>query len=283
MPTQVTIDSLSGFCPGVVTAIRKAENHLAAHHQLYCLGDIVHNTREVERLEKQGLKTISYDDYKALTDATVLLRAHGEPPNTYQTARLNNITLIDASCPVVLKLQQRIRAKYLEGNCQIIIYGKKGHAEVVGLVGQTEGNAIVVEQPEDMERIDFTHDIALFSQTTKSIDGFRKLVDEIKKRFTGKNFEYFDTICRQVANRIPNIESFARQQDAVIFVGDTKSSNGRVLYEHCRNANPETYFIADAQDLTEDIIQRLKGKKVGISGATSTPRWLMEAVAKKIK
>ncbi|MBQ9439390.1 MAG: 4-hydroxy-3-methylbut-2-enyl diphosphate reductase [Paludibacteraceae bacterium] len=283
MPTQVTIDSLSGFCPGVVTAIRKAENHLAAHHQLYCLGDIVHNTREVERLEKQGLKTISYDDYKALTDATVLLRAHGEPPNTYQTARLNNITLIDASCPVVLKLQQRIRAKYLEGNCQIIIYGKKGHAEVVGLVGQTEGNAIVVEQPEDMERIDFTRDIALFSQTTKSIDGFRKLVDEIKKRFTGKNFEYFDTICRQVANRIPNIESFARQQDAVIFVGDTKSSNGRVLYEHCRNANPETYFIADAQDLTEDIIQRLKGKKVGISGATSTPRWLMEAVAKKIK
>jgi 4-hydroxy-3-methylbut-2-enyl diphosphate reductase len=183
----------------------------------------------------------------------------------------------------VLKLQQRIRAKYLEGNCQIIIYGKKGHAEVVGLVGQTEGNAIVVEQPEDMERIDFTRDIALFSQTTKSIDGFRKLVDEIKKRFTGKNFEYFDTICRQVANRIPNIESFARQQDAVIFVGDTKSSNGRVLYEHCRNANPETYFIADAQDLTEDIIQRLKGKKVGISGATSTPRWLMEAVAKKIK
>lgn len=283
MPTQVTIDSLSGFCPGVVTAIRKAENHLAAHHQLYCLGDIVHNTREVERLEKQGLKTISYDDYKALTDATVLLRAHGEPPNTYQTARLNNITLIDASCPVVLKLQQRIRAKYLEGNCQIIIYGKKGHAEVVGLVGQTEGNAIVVEQPEDMERIDFTRDIALFSQTTKSIDGFRKLVDEIKKRFTGKNFEYFDTICRQVANRIPNIESFARQQDAVIFVGDTKSSNGRVLYEHCRNANPETYFIADAQDITEDIIQRLKGKKVGISGATSTPRWLMEAVAKKIK
>ena len=278
----MTIDSLSGFCPGVVTAIRKAESHLAQHGCLFCLGDIVHNTQEVKRLEKQGLKTISHDDLRQLHDATVLLRAHGEPPSTYDTAQRNSITLIDASCPVVRKLQQRIRQKYNEGGFQIVIYGKKGHAEVVGLVGQTDGTAIVVEQPEDVERIDLSRDIALFSQTTKSIDGFKKLVEDIRKRFTGEKFEYFDTICRQVANRIPNIERFARQQDAVIFVGDTKSSNGRVLYEHCRNANPNTYFIADADDVTDEIISRCKNKKVGISGATSTPRWLMEAVAEKI-
>lgn len=281
--TCVTIDSQSGFCPGVVTAISKAETQLSKTHSLYCLGDIVHNTQEVERLEKQGLVTVNYEQFARLSNATVLLRAHGEPPSTYDTAARNGITLIDASCPVVRKLQQRIRDKYRQGDCQIVIYGKKGHAEVVGLVGQTDGTAIVVEQQEDIERIDFSKNIALFSQTTKSIDGFRRLVEEIKSRFRGERFEYFDTICRQVANRIPNIQNFAIENDIVIFVGDTKSSNGRVLCEHCLAANPNTCFITSADDVNDELKQKCRGRKVGICGATSTPKWLMEAVAAKLE
>ncbi len=282
MPQKITIDSMSGFCPGVVAAIQKAENELQKSGHLYCLGDIVHNTSEVQRLEQQGLKTISQEQFLQLTNATVLLRAHGEPPATYTTAAKNNITLIDASCPVVLKLQQRIRQKYLEADAQIVIYGKKGHAEVVGLVGQTDGTAIVVENDDDINLIDFTKNIALFSQTTKSIDGFQHFIELVRQHMQGTRFEYFDTICRQVANRIPNIEKFARDNDIILFVGDTKSSNGRVLFQHCKAANDNAVFITSENDIDETLRQRCKDKSVGICGATSTPKWLMKKIAEAI-
>ncbi|MBO7259855.1 MAG: 4-hydroxy-3-methylbut-2-enyl diphosphate reductase, partial [Paludibacteraceae bacterium] len=234
MAHQTIIDKESGFCFGVVTAIKKAEEELAKGEPLYCLGDIVHNGREVERLANLGLVTIDHDTFKTLRNVKVLLRAHGEPPSTYQIAKDNNITIIDASCPVVLRLQSKIKKRFQEdGKCQIVIYGKKGHAEVVGLEGQTNGTAIVVEGENDIESIDFTKDISLFSQTTKPLDGFNRLIDSIKERQKEGHFDYFDTICRQVANRIPNIRRFAEENDVVFFVGGKKSSNGKVLFEHC--------------------------------------------------
>lgn len=280
----VEIDNKSGFCFGVVKAIKKAEEELAKGGTLYCLGDIVHNEEEVGRLEKMGLITIDYEQFEQLHDAKVLLRAHGEPPRTYEIARKNNITLIDASCPVVLKLQSRIRNAYEESDddTQIVIYGKNGHAEVNGLKGQTENNAIVVENDSQLEKLDFNKKIRLFSQTTKSLEGFNHLVKTISEKVKDSNqFEYSDTICRQVANRIPNITTFAQQNDILIFVSGKKSSNGKVLFEHAKSINPETYMIFSIDDVKELKLDLTK--KIGICGATSTPRWLMEEVASQIE
>ena len=237
---EVEIDKGSGFCFGVVTAIESAERELDNTDILYCLGDIVHNSLEVERLREQGLRTIGHDEFSTLKGKKVLLRAHGEPPSTYEIAKQNNITIVDATCPVVLQLQKKIHKCYQatrENNTQLVIYGKKGHAEVNGLVGQTEGTAIVIEKIEDLDRLDFSRDICLFSQTTKSLDGFRKIVEEIyQRKAEGTRFEYYDTICRQVANRLPNIKAFASSHDWVYFVAGKKSSNGKMLLEECRKA-----------------------------------------------
>lgn len=282
---EVEIDKGSGFCFGVVTAIESAERELNNTDILYCLGDIVHNSLEVERLQAHGLRTIDHNEFSSLKGKKVLLRAHGEPPSTYEVAKQNNITIVDATCPVVLQLQRKIHKCYQEtrvNNAQLVIYGKKGHAEVNGLVGQTEGSAIVIEKPEDLDRLDFTRDICLFSQTTKSLDGFRKIVKEIQQRKAGNvRFEYHDTICRQVANRLPNIKAFASSHDWVYFVAGKKSSNGKMLLEECRKANPNTIFISEVKEITEPLPPNVL--KVGVCGATSTPKWLMEEVAVRIQ
>ena len=276
----IDIDENSGFCPGVVSAIKKAEDELKQNNSLFCLGDIVHNSREVERLTEQGLETIGIDELQELKDTRVLLRAHGEPPSTYDLAKKNNISIIDATCPVVLALQRKIKTAYEKHdkkNTQIVIYGKVGHAEVNGLVGQTNGTAIVVENLNDIDKIDFTKDICLFSQTTKSIEGFNEIIAEIqKKKKDCIKFEYFDTICRQVANRIPKIISFVSKYELIYFVCGKKSSNGKVLYEQCKKTNPTTLLISGVEDID---LSDIKGKeKIGICGATSTPKWQMEAV-----
>ncbi len=280
----IDIDENSGFCPGVVSAIKKAEDELEQNNSLYCLGDIVHNSREVERLTERGLKTIDIDELQELNDTRVLLRAHGEPPSTYNLAKKNNISIIDATCPVVLALQRKIKKAYEKHdkqNTQIVIYGKVGHAEVNGLVGQTNGTAIVVENLNDISKIDFSKNICLFSQTTKSIDGFNEIIAEIQnKKQNGINFEYFDTICRQVANRIPKIINFVSKYDLIYFVCGKKSSNGKVLYEQCKKTNPTTLLISGVEDID---LSDIKGKeKIGICGATSTPKWQMEAVREYI-
>ncbi len=276
----IDIDENSGFCPGVVSAIKKAEDELLQNNSLFCLGDIVHNSREVERLTEQGLETIGIDELQKLKDTRVLLRAHGEPPSTYDLAKKNNISIIDATCPVVLALQRKIKTayeKHNKKNTQIVIYGKVGHAEVNGLVGQTNGTAIVVENLNDIDKIDFSKDICLFSQTTKSIEGFNEIIAEIqKKKKDCIKFEYFDTICRQVANRIPKIISFVSKYELIYFVCGKKSSNGKVLYEQCKKTNPTTLLISGVEDID---LSDIKGKeKIGICGATSTPKWQMEAV-----
>lgn len=282
---QVEIDKDSGFCFGVVNAIKSAERELGDTDVLYCLDDIVHNSLEVARLKELGLHTIDHEQFRALKNRKVLLRAHGEPPSTYKEAEKNNITIIDATCPVVLRLQQKIYACYQETRenwTQLVIYGKKGHAEVNGLVGQTEGYAIVIEKPEDMDKLDFNRDIALFSQTTKPLDGFQKIVETIRKRISGKvNFHFYDTICHQVANRLPNIKAFASRHDWIYFVAGEKSSNGRMLFEECKKANSHTVFISDAQEITRPLPEEVE--TVGVCGATSTPTWLMEKVAQRIK
>lgn len=279
MPS-IEIDSQSGFCFGVVTAIRKAEEELVRGGTLYCLGDIVHNSDEVERLRDKGLETITHEDLEHLNGVRVLLRAHGEPPQTYETARRNNIDIIDATCPVVLRLQQRIKAQYdnpAAADTQIVIYGKLGHAEVNGLVGQTNGTAIVVENLDGLSQIDFSRPVALYSQTTKSLEGFNAMIEEIKRRMApGVPFTYADTICRQVANRGEHLRAFAAGKDVVIFVAGTKSSNGRVLFGHCREVNPHTYLISNESKLRHEWIEG--AETIGICGATSTPRWLMERV-----
>lgn len=287
----IEIDSNSGFCFGVVTAIAKAEAELSKGKGLACLGDIVHNASEVERLRLCGLRTITHEDLEALHDSTVLLRAHGEPPATYKLLEANNNRVIDATCPVVLRLQQRIKKAYCDARMaleegkidsmpQILIYGKPGHAEVNGLVGQTEGTAIVIKDATELDKIDFNRDILLYSQTTKSLDGFRHIVEEIKKRKTDGRFEYFDTICRQVATRSEKIKGFAASHDTIIFVSGAKSSNGKVLLEECRKVNPRTYLVTSEEELQADSIKG--AKRIGICGATSTPAWLMEKIAKKI-
>ncbi len=277
---QITIDHHSGFCFGVVNAIREAEEELKKNGKLYCLGDIVHNGSEVERLQRLGLITINHEQFAELHDTKILLRAHGEPPATYATARRNNITVIDATCPVVLRLQKKIKEQHRNApaGTQIVIFGKQGHAEVNGLVGQTANEAIVIESKNDLTRLDFNKNIRLFSQTTKSVDEFNELVEEIKKRLNPENsFEYNDTICRQVANRIPNIRTFAAAHDVVLFVSGRKSSNGKILFEECLKVNPATHFIAEPHEIRPEWLQG--AEKVGICGATSTPKWLMEEVA----
>ncbi len=282
---EVEIDKGSGFCFGVVTAIESAERELGNTDILYCLGDIVHNSLEVERLQRQGLRTIDHEEFSALKGEKVLLRAHGEPPSTYEIAQRNGITIVDATCPVVLRLQKKIHKCYSETreqHSQLVIYGKKGHAEVNGLVGQTEGTAIVIEKAEDLSRLDFSRDIYLFSQTTMSLDGFRGIVDEIQKRKAEDAcFEYHDTICRQVANRLPNIKAFASAHDWIYFVAGKKSSNGKMLFEECRKANPNTVFISEEGEITHPLPSGVRS--VGVCGATSTPKWLMEKVATRIR
>lgn len=275
---DIEIDNGSGFCFGVTTAIKKAEEELEKGGTLYCLGDIVHNGRECDRLKQLGLITINREEFLKLRDAKVLLRAHGEPPSTYETAQKNNIEIIDATCPVVLRLQQRIKQEFDKNdniNKQIVIFGKNGHAEVLGLVGQTQGNAIVIESPEEVSKLDFAKDIRLYSQTTKSLDGFRKIVEYIQEHICkSATFEYYDTICRQVANRMPNIQSFASKHDMILFVCGKKSSNGKVLYNECKRVNENSHLIDDASEIDLELIK--KAKSIGICGATSTPKWLME-------
>lgn len=287
----VTIDDNSGFCFGVTTAIQTAENELQKG-PLFCLGDIVHNGQEVERLASLGLETIDYDDLRTLHNVRVLLRAHGEPPSTYHIAQRNNIEIIDASCPVVLHLQKRIRETYQANHgkntgAQIVIFGKKGHAEVIGLEGQTNNTAIVIESISDLQLLDFTRPIYLFSQTTKSVEEFEQIVAEIKRRKAKGDeavFEYHNTICRNVANRVKRLQDFARSNDVVIFVGGQKSSNAKVLYNNCLEVNPCTIFVSSALDLTPEILQQChNAERVGICGATSTPKWLMESVSEAIR
>ena len=289
----VTIDEYSGVCFGVTAAIEAAERELQAG-QLFCLGDIVHNGQEVERLDKLGLVTIDYDDLRTLHNVRVLLRAHGEPPSTYRIARQNNIEIIDASCPVVLKLQKRIRETYMahmDEEIQIVIFGQKGHAEVIGLEGQTNNTAIVVESVKDLDTLNYDKSIFLFSQTTKSVEGFREIVSAIEAKRAGNMtqngdavFEYHDTICRNVANRVKRLQDFARSNNIVIFVGGKKSSNAKVLYNHCLEVNASTVFVSSVDDLTNEIIRDCHSvESVGICGATSTPKWLMEQIKSKIE
>ena len=241
---------------------------------LYCLGDIVHNGMECERLRQMGLITINHDEMARLHDVKVLLRAHGEPPETYELARRNNIEIIDATCPVVLQLQKRIKAQYEAGGT-IVIFGKKGHAEVLGLVGQTDGRAVVIEQFDDVRRLDFQHDIFLFSQTTKSLDEFHRIISYIQQHIAPTaTFRSFDTICRSVANRMPNISQFASRHDLILFVCGRKSSNGKVLFNECRRVNPNTHLVEGPEEIDPSWLQGVE--TVGICGATSTPKWLME-------
>ena len=280
MDKKVEIDSDSGFCFGVVTAIKKAEEELAETGSLYCLGDIVHNSDEVQRLSGKGLKIITHEELEQLKNVKVLLRAHGEPPSTYQMAKRNNIEIIDATCPVVLRLQQRIKKSFdvdEKQRPQIVIYGKKGHAEVNGLVGQTLGQAIVIENTDELDKVDFSRPIALYSQTTKSLTGFQEIIKEIGCRMhPGVKFESFDTICRRVSNRVEKLQRFAENHDLVLFVAGKKSSNGKVLYAHCHEVNPNTRLIANANEIDPEWIGA--ATSIGICGATSTPRWLMEQV-----
>ena len=298
---KIEIDSGSGFCFGVTTAIRKAEEELALGNKLYCLGDIVHNGMECDRLREMGLITIKHDEMRELHNVKVLLRAHGEPPETYELARRNNIEIIDATCPVVLQLQKRIKHQYelsrseeggvrsedtssAESNLtphstlltpQIVIFGKRGHAEVLGLVGQTQSSAIVIESFEEVERLDFTRDIYLYSQTTKSLDEYHRIIDYIKSHISpDAHFESFDTICRSVANRMPSISQFASRHDLILFVCGRKSSNGKVLFNECLKLNPNSHLIEDSQEIKPEWLEGIE--TIGICGATSTPKWLME-------
>ena len=273
---QIEIDSGSGFCFEVTTAISKAEEELSRSDTLYCLGDIVHNGMEVERLHLQGLQTIDHSQLSQLHDVKVLLRAHGEPPATYATAERNHIEIIDATCPVVLQLQRRIKRQYDDNpQAQIVIFGKNGHAEVLGLVGQTDGNAIVVENLDDASHLCFDRDIYLYSQTTKSLDEFHALIAYIQAHISPQaTFRSFDTICRQVANRMPNIAAFAARHDMILFVSGHKSSNGKVLFNECLRLNANSHHIEQPSEIDLHWLDGVK--TIGICGATSTPKWIME-------
>jgi len=279
----IEIDKNSGLCFGVVEAIRKAEETLQQQEALYCLGDIVHNDSEVERLTKKGLITIDHEHYFRMKDTTVLLRAHGEPPSTYEYARQNNIRLIDATCPVVLKLQNHIRVSHQSAKIagtQFIIFGKKGHAEVNGLVGQTNGNAIVLESVNEINHIDFSRPIELYSQTTKDLEGFHLLADELKRRAINVPVGIHDTVCRQVANRIPAIREFSARFGLIIFVSGQKSSNGKMLFNICKSVNPNSKFISSIEEIDQQWIKDVES--IGICGATSTPKNLLEDVAEAV-
>jgi len=285
---EVTIDRYSGFCFGVVYAIQMAEDILKKEARLYCLGDIVHNNKEVERLNNIGLKIINHEDLKEIKDCKVMIRAHGEPPSTYKTAIKNNIQLLDASCPVVLKLQHQIKEGYediKEIDGQVIIFGKEGHAEVTGLLGQTKNEAVIVTTIEDLEKIDFSKSIYIYSQTTKSPKSYKVISDIISERVklaAGENVKYIvhDTLCRQVSGREPQLKQFSDENDVIIFVSGRKSSNGKMLYQSCKSVNRNSYFISDVDELVPAWF--IRAKSVGVCGATSTPRWLMEKVRKTI-
>lgn len=285
---EVTIDVNSGFCFGVVFAIQMAEDELKQSGSLYCLGDIVHNNMEVERLQAKGLKIIDHEKFAQLSNTKVLIRAHGEPPETYRIAIENNIELIDASCPVVLKLQNRIRNGYEHlGEGQIVVYGKEGHAEVNGLVGQTNGKAIIVESVEDLDKLDYAKPIRFFSQTTQPTEGFKQMRAEIERRVgaagldNAMQLESNDTLCRQVSNREPQLREFAAAHDVILFVAGKKSSNGWVLYNVCKEINPAAFFVSSWEDVNLDWFDAKS--RIGICGATSTPMWLMEEIAEKLK
>jgi 4-hydroxy-3-methylbut-2-en-1-yl diphosphate reductase len=283
---EVSIDKNSGYCFGVEFAIKMAEDEMEISDKLYCLGDIVHNDMEVKRLSEKGLVVIDREQLQELSDCKVLIRAHGEPPETYKMAIENNIELIDASCPVVLKLQHRVKTafdKMEKENGQIVIYGKKGHAEVIGLTGQTLEKAIVVMEDRDLDKVDYSKPVTLFSQTTKSTKGFYELKSKIEERIksekgelTEVDFNANDSICRQVSNREPQLQNFSRENDVIIFVSGKKSSNGRALYQVCKNENDRSYFVENEMEI--DPVWFNPNDKVGICGATSTPMWLMEQV-----
>ena len=279
---SIEIDNGSGFCFGVTTAIQKAEEELAKGNVLYCLGDIVHNGMVCERLRQMGLVTIDHEQMQQLHNVKVLLRAHGEPPETYELAQRNNIEIIDATCPVVLQLQKRIKRQYEEGSGQIVIFGKKGHAEVLGLVGQTQSNAIVIESFDEVKRLDFSRDIYLYSQTTKSLDEFHRIIDYIQQHISpDATFKSFDTICRSVANRMPNISQFAARHDLILFVCGHKSSNGKVLFNECLRVNANSHLIEGPEEINPEWLNGIE--TVGICGATSTPKWLMEQCDQRIQ
>lgn len=275
---KIEIDEQSGFCFGVTTAIQKAEEELAKGAPLYCLGDIVHNGKECERLKRMGLITIDHATFAELHNAKVLLRAHGEPPETYETAKRNNLQLIDATCPVVLKLQQRIKKKWQESaneERQIIIHGQSGHAEVLGLVGQTHGEAIVIENTSQLDRISTDKNTYIYSQTTKSLEGYRQIAEAIKERINSdREVEYFDTVCRRVSNRMSGISKFASEHQLIFFVSGRKSSNGKILFDECKRTNSNSYHIEGPQEINFSLIEGVES--IGICGATSTPKWLME-------
>ena len=288
---KVEIDEHSGYCFGVEFAIQMAEDEMAEGQELYCLGDIVHNSMEVERLYNKGLRTINREQLNDLKDCKVLIRAHGEPPETYQIAIKNNIELVDASCPVVLKLQNRVKNAYdntKQKDGQLVIYGKPGHAEVIGLTGQTSNEAIIITGTEDLEKIDFSKPITLYSQTTKSTKGFYSIKEEIEKRIekegllsVEEDFNANDSICRQVSNREPHMVKFSQKHDVIIFVAGRKSSNGKALYNVCLSQNPRSYFVENEREI--DLNWLKSTDSVGICGATSTPTWLMEQVATYLK
>lgn len=287
---KVTIDKNSGYCFGVEFAIQMAEDELDASEKLYCLGDIVHNSMEVQRLNAKGLVVIDREELSNLKDCKVLIRAHGEPPETYQVALQNNIELIDASCPVVLKLQNRVKHafdKTAEESGQVVIYGQKGHAEVIGLAGQTRGEAIIVTTEDDLDKVDFSKPVTLFSQTTKSTQGFYSLKEKIEERILKANpiksveFDANDSICRQVSNREPQLKKFSAEYDVIVFVSGKKSSNGKALYSVCKAQNDRSYFVENESELEAGWFSGFE--TVGICGATSTPMWLMERVSKHIE
>jgi 4-hydroxy-3-methylbut-2-enyl diphosphate reductase len=287
---KVTIDQKSGYCFGVEYAIQMAEDEMNDSGFLYCLGDIVHNDMEVERLYKKGLRIIDHEQLLQLKDCKVLIRAHGEPPSTYEIALKNNIELIDASCPVVLKLQNRVKNSYekiKQNNGQVVIYGKPGHAEVIGLTGQTSDEAIIVTDEADLDKIDYSRPSVLFSQTTKSTQGFYDMKSKIEEKYqlqpdakTEETFEAHDSICRQVSNREPWMKVFSQEHDVIVFVSGKKSSNGKALYQVCKNHNDRSYFLSNSSELNPDWFR--ENDSVGICGATSTPMWLMEEVAQNI-
>lgn len=281
---RIEIDKRSGFCFGVIKAIQTAEKELADENQLYCLGEIVHNKKEVQRLEKMGLRSVSRKEYFQLYDCKVLLRAHGEPPETYEYAKKNNIELVDATCPVVLTLQGRVKESYDKSkkvNGQVVIFGKKGHAEVIGLDGQTNHNAILVENIDDIEKIDFSRPVWLYSQTTRRIEEFQDIAEAIKLRMKpGVTAEIKDTICRQVSNRVPHLRKFVSEFDLVLFVAGHKSSNGKYLFSVCKEENSNSYYISKSEEMNREWFKEVDS--VGICGATSTPNWQMEEVAASV-
>ena len=285
----VVIDDNAGFCFGVVKAIAAAEEHLQGSHSLYCLGDIVHNNEEVQRLKDLGLLVIEHKDMQNLSGAKVLIRAHGEPPSTYEMARQQGISLIDATCPIVLALQKKIREGYESMRTvggQVVIFGKQGHAEVIGLNGQTQNTAIIVSNPDDIDAIDFNRPIRLYSQTTKSREEYNRLIANIEERIKQSgdekaDFVAYNTICSRVANRATQLEEFAKGVDLLLFVSGVNSSNGHYLYEYCRKVHPNVKMITSPNELDPEWIKGVE--RIGITGATSTPRWLMEQVREKIK